>query len=171
MPRKRIKSKKKLIIDYTKLTDELFESICKKASMSELIGNYKHLGYKYGYYFKMFDANNFKVCNEIWDMHKEEVMKRWKLDKNNAGKRPFLWWVCERPEEIKIIRYDKYTDLQGNPEPLEMWPDGHIETEYPVYEGETAYLRRLNILEDWEIDVFDSDEICYRDEENESCPY
>jgi len=72
MPRKRIKSKQKLIINHKRLTNELYESICKKVSMSELLGDYKHLGHKYGHYFKMFDASNLKACKEIWNLQNLE---------------------------------------------------------------------------------------------------
>ena len=171
MPRKRIKGKKKKI-NLRILTHDLYESICDKVSLVEMLRDYDYnnVGAKYSYWF-MFDKNDPEKCKEVWDLHKEAVMEKWKLDKNNAGKRPFLWWVCERPEDIKIIRYEKYKDFNGKPEPREMWPDGHIETEYPIYEGETAYLRRLNLLREDEIKIFDSDELCHRDEENSSLPY
>ncbi len=160
MPRKRIKFKGKKVINFNNLTEELYEAICSKNSMEELITRKQ-----------MFDKNNPDLCKQIWSLHKEEVTSRRKLDKNNAGKRPCLWWVCERPEDIKILRYDKYTNINGKPEPVEMWPDGHIETEYPIYEGETAYLERLGLLEDWELEVFNSGKLYYKDMENRMLPY
>ncbi len=161
MPRKRIKSKKRKVdIDYRRLTYDLHEAICHKVSMEEMLGGYKHLGYfegmgfGRGYYF-MFDKNDPKACRKIWDLHKKAVMEKWKTDpKNNAGSRPFLWWVCERPEDMKIIGSEDYIinsigDING----VETVPEGEepeIE-KYTIYEDQYAYLKRLNLLEDWEI--------------------
>ena len=157
MPRKRIKSKKKKInIDYRKLTYDLYEAICHRVSMEEHLGDYKHLGYRehldgnLNYYF-FFDKNDPKVCRKIWNLHKKAVMEKWKTDKNNVGSRPFLWWICERPEDIKIIRYEKWMDNSDKkPEPVEL-PDGSLEYEYPIYEDQAEYLKRLDLLESWEI--------------------
>jgi hypothetical protein len=155
MPRKRIKSKQKLIINHKRLTNELYESICKKVSMSELLGDYKHLGYKYGYYFKIFNASNLEACKEIWNLHKDEVMNRWKLDKNNAGKRPFLWWIVEAPEpkrKVKQIRrYYKYPNGKIIYTAL-----GDLKEEVIEEETDKEYLRRLDLLEDWEIKEFEA---------------
>lgn len=169
MPKKRIRFKKKFNVDYAKLTEELYESICKYVSLAEMLGDYEHLGYKYGQYFVMFDKNDPKACRKIWNLHKKAVMERWKTD-DNAGSRPFLWWICERPEEIKIIRYEKYTNLGGEPEPVEIDIKGTLEYEYPIYESETAYLKRLNLLEAWEIKALKERRLHF-EEEIDDLPY
>lgn len=153
MPKKRIRFKKKFILNYARLTEDLYDAICKCVSFEEFLEGYKHLGYKYGNYFVMFDKNDPKVCRRIWNLHKKAVMEKWKTDpKNNAGRRPFLWWICERSEDIKFLRFEKHTNERGEPEPIEdIYPDGHTEFEFPIYESETAYLKRLNLLEAWEI--------------------
>ncbi len=157
MPKRRLRFKKKFNIDYAKLTDELYDAICHKVSMEEMLGGYEHLGYfedmgfDRGYYF-MFDKNDPEVCRKIWNLHKKAVMERFKTDpKNNAGTRPFLWWISERPEDIRIIRYEKWMDNSDKkPEPVEL-PDGSLEYEYPIYEDQAEYLKRLDLLESWEI--------------------
>ena len=70
----------------------------------------------------MFDKNDTDLCRSIWDMHKDKVMKEWRRDaRANAGKRPYLRWKFEATE--------------------------------PKIESETElkYLKRLGLLEDWEI--------------------
>ncbi len=160
MPKRRIRFKKKFNIDYAKLTDDLYEAICHRVSMEEHLGDYKHLGYCEHFpgnlnYFYLFDKNDPEICRKIWNLHKKAVMEKWKTDpKNNTGSRPFLWWICERPEDIRIIRYEKWMDnADKKPEPVEL-PDGSLEYEYPIYEDQTEYLKRLNLLEDWEIKAF-----------------
>jgi len=153
MPRKRIKSKLKRITNYNNLTDELYQAICKKVSMYELLGDYKQLGYKHGNYFVMFDKTDSKVCKQLWDLHKNEVMEKWKNEPYTAGTRPFLWWIVEAPEpRIKGTRVKKYSiDKNSN---ITYWPGGELERVYEELEPEREYLTRLNLLEPWEIAEF-----------------
>ncbi|MHB8277491.1 MAG: hypothetical protein ACYDIA_07550 [Candidatus Humimicrobiaceae bacterium] len=159
MPRKRVKSKQKLIINYTKLTGDLYQSICEEVSMEELLdgSDYENTGYGNGFYYWMFDKKDIEMCKKIWKIHKDEVMKLWKLDKNNVGKRPFLWWKCEAPEpKKKIGRVMRYT-LEKNPEgksQLFYTDSGKLERVRYEIETEEEYLRRLDLLEDWEIKEF-----------------
>ncbi|MBA7564369.1 hypothetical protein ES695_10435 [Candidatus Atribacteria bacterium 1244-E10-H5-B2] len=163
MPKKRTRFKKKFNIDYTRLTDELYESICHKVSMEEMLGGYKHLGYfkdmgfDRGYYF-MFDKNDPKICRKIWNLHKKAVMERFKTDpKNNAGTRPFLWWISERPENMKVIGSEDFIiNSVGCYNGVEIVPEGEepeIE-KYTIYEDQFTYLKRLGLLEGWEIKAF-----------------
>ena len=104
---------------------------------------------------KDIDWEDKKLVSDLWKWHGEKIMNEWRKDPTNAGKRPKIWWhIHTKKEDFKIFRYEKYTDFDGNLEPREMWPDGHIETEYPVYESQTAYLERKGLLEDWEMEYF-----------------
>jgi len=82
-------------------------------------------------------------------------MNRWKLDKNNAGKRPFLWWIVEAPEpkrKVKQIRrYYKYPNGKIIYTGL-----GDLKEEVIEEETDKEYLRRLDLLEDWEIKEFEA---------------
>ena len=75
------------------------------------------------------DLTDKKLVKKIWDLHKEKVMKIWSQDpKGKAGRRPKFWWLVEASEHRKRL---------GN----------KIETQY-------SYLKRLNLLEDWEIEEY-----------------
>lgn len=126
MSRKRIKGKRKKYLKFGILTSDLIWVIF------------------YGYDCVVdrrdidIDLKDKKLVKEIWDLHKEAVMKDWnknKTDLDCAGLRPLFWWLVEAPEPRKILRYQKYNNK-----------------EYPVYESSMAYLLRLNLLEDWELE-------------------
>jgi len=157
MPKKRVKSKQKLTINYNNLTEELYEAICKDVSMFEHLGDYKHLGFEYGQYFTMFNKNNPKVCKEIWNLHKDEVMARWKNEPGRAGTRPFLWWTVEAPEpRIKITRVEKY-NIDRYSKTAFYCPGGDHEIVKEKLESEREYLTRLNLLEPWEVAELEKD--------------
>ena len=112
-----------MVIDYTKLTPEIYDSICGKSALEEMfVGSiWENTGYGNGNYHWPFDKNDPKMCKEVWKPTKEKVMKRWKQDPNNAGKKLWLWWEYEAPEKPKVNE-----------------------------ESEEDCLRRLGLLEDWE---------------------
>ena len=154
MPRKRIKFKGKKVIDLTKLTDDLYESICKDVSMAEMMREYDYdkVGLKYSYWF-MFDKSDPKICKEVWDLHKATVMEKWRSDKLNSYKRPWLWYKCEAKEGLKIIGYEDFPlNVVGfyNGEPC-FGDEKPIYEKHPVYESEREYLTRVKKLEPWEL--------------------
>ena len=111
MPKKRVKSKKKLTINYRILSHELYEAICSHVSMEELLEGHT-----------MFDKDDPKVCQRLWKAHKERVMELWRMDHNNAGKRPYLFWKCEKlPAPVK------------------------------EYKNQLEYLEKNKLIEAWEI--------------------
>lgn len=140
MIKKRIKSKKKKYIKYEILTSDLFELICY--GYSELDGNEIN---------KDIDLKDKKLVKEIWYMHKPEVMRIWRSDpKGNAGHRPKFWWIAESTEPKLRISFRKYKKLTGY-KPLRKHkgiPDPKCQ------ETDRAYLKRLKLLEDWEIEEF-----------------
>jgi len=80
---------------------------------------------------KDIDLNDLKLVKKIWDMHKEQIMDYWRLDvKGNSGRRPKFFWIIN--EAIKPKR------ISGNKK----------ETDY-------GYLKRLKMLEKWEIEEFE----------------
>lgn len=99
--------------------------------------------------YLFFDKSNIKICKEIWQRHKNEVMRIWKSDISNSGKRPFTWWIVEAPEpKIKVKRihkYYKYPDGQ-----IVYTEAGDLKEERLEEETEREYLKRLNLLEEWE---------------------
>jgi len=138
MTKKRIKSKRKRTIDLTVLTNELYESICSYTTLDEILTDdycpWKFVGVATGWkpYWKPFDKDDPKICKKVWDMHKKEVMDRWRADKVNAGSRPWLWWVCEanfsskKADEIKKNMELKYLEEKGL---LEDWEIRELEVE------------------------------------------
>lgn len=103
------------------------------------------------------DWKDQELIRRLWRLHGKVIMEAWRQDPVNAGSRPKIWWhIFTKKEDFKILRYEKHTNLGGEPEPLEIWPDGHLEYEYPIYEGQSAFLKRLNFLEAWEISEFEN---------------
>lgn len=136
MPRKRIKSKKKIdSYKKMKLWDSLYTAL--------VWTNLDRIN---------LDWTDKKLIKKLWVRHGKFIMETWEQDHTHAGRRPRIWWhVFTEEKDFKILRYEKHMDMSDKkPEPVEL-PDGSIEYEYPVYEGETAYLYRNNLLKDWEI--------------------
>jgi len=143
MARKRIKGKKKKYLKYEILTDDLLEVICD--------------GYILVYREDIdIDLEDKKLIKKIWDLHKEKVMKKWRLDpKGNAGQRPLFFWLVEAKEPRLTISPKEYKKLNDRPE----YDPSKIKGQKPkpdltYFESDYAYLKRFNLLEDWEIEEF-----------------
>ena len=151
MPKKRIKKKIRKNDNYKFM--ELYDDLHTVLTWMPL-GRMKDINWK-----------DKELVSNLWKWHGEKIMNEWETDPTHAGQRPRIWWhIFTKNEDFKILRYEKYTGLNGKPEPREMWPDGHLETEYPIYEGETAYLKRKNLLEDWELKEIESGKGVFWDE-------
>lgn len=143
MVKKRKKGKKKKYIKYEILTSNLFEVICD----GYLLLDQSDID---------IDLKDKNLVKEIWNMHKKEVMEIWRSDpKGKAGQRPKFWWLVEATEPRLTIPYEEYKKLNDRPE----YDPSKIKGEKPkpdlsIYESDRAYLKRLNLLEDWEIEEF-----------------
>ncbi|MBA7492304.1 hypothetical protein ES702_02853 [subsurface metagenome] len=143
MVKKRKKGKKKKYIKYEILTDDLLEVICQ----GYLLLDRSDID---------IDLKDKNLVKEIWNMHKKEVMEIWRLDpKGNAGRRPEFWWLVEAIEPKLTIPYEEYKKLNDRPE----YDPSKIKGEKPlpdpiIQESDRAYLKRFNLLEDWEIEEF-----------------
>lgn len=124
MPRKRVKSKREGGINLKNLTDELYESICNEISFEEILDCSEleqEQRYFDGYNYLLFNKGDPELCRQIWNMHKVAVMEKWKQDKNNAGKRPFLWWIAEAPEFMSSKEINKIINDRNEREYLTKW--------------------------------------------------
>ena len=111
------------------------------------------------------DLEDKKLVKEIWDLHKKEIMRRWRLDpKGNAGRRPLFWWFIEAPEPKRDISYEEYKKLELKQHPnIPFKPREKIKKNSPIpqmpplkyKESNYAYFKRLNLLEDWELKEFE----------------
>lgn len=96
------------------------------------------------------------LIRKLWRLHGKLIMTAWEQDPSNAGDRPKIWWhIFTKKEDFKILRHEKHRNVNGEPEPVEIWPSGQIEYQYPIFEGKTAVLKKLNFLEAWEISELD----------------
>jgi hypothetical protein len=76
------------------------------------------------------DWKDTDLIKQLWEWHGEKIMKLWR-EENKPGTRPKIWWyIHAKPEDFKIIKYK----------------NGE-----PVFESESAFLERNNLLEPWEI--------------------
>ena len=142
MVKKRKKGKKKKYIKYEILTDDLLEVICQ----GYLLLDRSDID---------IDLKDKKLVKEIWNMHKKEVMEIWRSDtKGNAGRRPEFWWLVEATEPRLTIPYEEYKKLNDRPESEPSKIHNEIREELEIYESDYAYLKRLNLLEDWELAEF-----------------
>jgi len=151
MPRRRIKSKKKIdIYRHIRLWDSLH------IALTWLDLDRINL-----------DWNDTELIKKLWARHGKFIMENWEQDHTNAGRRPKIWWhVFTQEKDFRILRYESHLNLNDEPEPVEL-PDGSIQHKYPVYEGQTAYLYRNNLLKDWEIKELKDE---YFDDETECVP-
>lgn len=116
------------------------------------------------------DWKDKELIKNLWSRHGKFIMEAWRQDLNNAGSRPRIWWnIFIKPEDFKILRYEKHTNQRGVPEPVEIWPDGHLEHEYPMYEDQTAFLKRNDLVEPWETKALNDKEGKAGFEEGEEC--
>ena len=143
MVKKRKKGKKKKYIKYEILTDDLLEVICQ----GYLLLDRSDID---------IDLKDKKLVKEIWNMHKKDVMEIWRSDiKGNAGRRPYFWWLVEAIEPRLTISPKEYKKLNDRPE----YDPSKIKGQKPkpdltYFESDYAYLKRLNLLEDWELAEF-----------------
>jgi hypothetical protein len=152
MPRKRIESKKK-IDSYKKM--KLWDSLYTALVWTDL----DRIN---------LDWHNKKLIKELWARHGKFIMKNWEQDHTNAGRRPKIWWhVFTEESDFKILRYEKHMNMSDTkPEPVYI-ADGSLQHEYPVYEGQTAYLYRNNLLSEGEIKelIKENPDMPFEDEE------
>ncbi|MBA7615979.1 hypothetical protein ES703_23269 [subsurface metagenome] len=143
MVKKRKKGKKKKYIKYEILTSDLLEVICQ----GYLLLDRSDID---------IDLKDKKLVKEIWNMHKKEVMRIWRSDpKGNAGRRPKFWWLVEAIEPRLTISPKEYKKLYDRFE----YDPSKIKGQKPkpdltYFESDYAYLKRLNLLEDWELAEF-----------------
>jgi len=137
MPKKRIKSKKKFNYDYLEPYDSLYCAL----TWIDIDG-------------VNIDWNDRELIKKLWNLHGEKIMEIWRQDPANAGKRPKIWWYVNSEKDIKVLRYEKYKNVRGEIEAREI--DGHLTSEYSIYESESSYLKRKGLLESWELEVLSS---------------
>jgi hypothetical protein len=109
-----------------------------------------YLYYTYGDFFEAEGYTDGKSKAELlsfWQKHREAIMQRYMSELQargplSAGVRPSYYWA-----EIKKPRLKTGTRQHGRP-----WPDRNLYVE-DVYETDLQYLRRLNLLQDWELEA------------------
>lgn len=145
MVKKRKRGKKKKYLKYEILTTDLLEVICD----GYLLLDRSDID---------IDLKDKNLVKEIWNMHKKEVMEIWSQDpKGNAGHRPKFWWLVEATEPRLTISPEEYKKL--NDRPFRDYDPSKIKGQKPkpdltYFESDYAYLKRLNLLLDWEIVEF-----------------
>lgn len=78
------------------------------------------------------DWTDTELINQLWEWHGKKIMELW-WKENRPAQRPKIWWHANvDPKDIKIL--------------------GHKEGK-PVFESESAFLERNNLLEPWEIEM------------------
>jgi hypothetical protein len=156
--RRRIKSKKKMYTENYK-TMKLWDSLYTALVWVDL--DRINLDWK-----------NKKLIKKLWARHGKFIMEEWEKDPARAGHRPKIFWhIFTEEKDFKILRYEPHLNLNNEPEPVEL-TNGSIEHEYPIYEGETAFLKRNNLLKDFEIqELNDKKGKAHFEEETDNLPY
>lgn len=91
----------------------------------------------------------------LWARYGKKLFEEWIQSKGYACERPAAWWKFDAPGKRLIIERRPYKNTKGEPEPREMWPDGHIETHYDIIEPQGDALERLGLLEPFEVEFLE----------------
>jgi hypothetical protein len=101
------------------------------------------------------DWTDTGLIKQLWEWHGDKIMELWRKE-NRPGTRPKIWWhIHAKPEDFKIIRYEKYMTnsvaiYQGKQVPP---PEGPEYIDEPIFESVSAFLNRKNLLEPWEVEL------------------
>lgn len=98
-----------------------------------------------------FDAEDYEVgktkeeLKAFWKKHREAILERYFSDRRHAGQRPWPFWEWEMPEERRKVGTQEYWGCWGKDGPPKK---AKI---LDVFESDEAYLKRLGLLEEWEL--------------------
>jgi hypothetical protein len=122
----------------------------------------------------MLDDPNGEALRELWDRARGEVLAGW--IKEHPGTRPSAWWKCEAPRQpmgnfqgcyydVRLPEQRKFISGSGCPAWMVMahvpsyelglpveWAGFEAENP-PMFESQTSYLRRNNLLAPHELRV------------------
>lgn len=107
-----------------------------------------YLFYVYGPYFEAENYADNKSEEELrafWRKHERPMLARYMTEcrsRNHACQRPTSWWAASMPEPQRKIEPGEF-DAQQN------WD--HQRHCYDWVESDAEYLKRLGLLEPWEI--------------------
>jgi hypothetical protein len=106
--------------------------------------------YSWGPYFEAEDYEKDKTEDGIksfWNKHREMIMERYLNKIQPKGKdwaccRPWAWWKWSMPESQQPIQSGALPSLKN-------WD--HRKNEFAWIENDRQYLKRLSLLEPWEL--------------------
>jgi hypothetical protein len=99
---------------------------------------------------KDIDWTDTELVKQLWEWHGKKIMDLFRKE-NRPAERPKIWWAVHyKPEDFKIIDHK----------------DGET-----IFESESAFLERHNLLEPWEVEELKKYEPWQKREENDSLPF
>ena len=121
-----------------------------------------------GFFDHKKNDTDFEAMKKCW----AEIGKKVLADfiEENPGKRPFAWWKFSAREPRKLISGIEHPEsgfgqgtnereyYYGVPNPISFFCDDRDKTQRPVYETQFEYLKRLNLLTDYEKSLVESGE-------------
>ncbi len=96
-----------------------------------------------------FNTGDMEVVWDFYDQHKDLIYERWKI----PCERPWCWLQFEMPEPKKIIEHVIIPSIEFD------YKGEHITTSGSAFdrkESDIEYLKRLNLLEPWEVEALNN---------------
>jgi len=145
-----VKRRKKIIkiknyLNSKILTKIIREAMIDKLSFEEMLDTDLKTGYEEEGW--LWDKNDPTLNKAYWDKFGDLLMKWWR-DHKIVGKRPWLFYkvYSEKPKILYLTLRECEPELFEDPP----YPD-EDDTKYEIYEAQEDFLRRMGLLEDWEI--------------------
>jgi hypothetical protein len=117
----------------------------RKRLLAGGITQVEYLFFSFGPFFEAEDYEVGKTEEELktfYQKHRDTIMERFFRENSGAGKRPWSFWEYDMPEPQRKT-------LPAELDSHRVWD--HRAKKYDWVEGEIEYLKRLGLLEAWEL--------------------